>query len=114
MNFRNQFKCGAFFMSLPGQSEELRWLGALPDMLHKPAVRRSRQLMRSMGNLHRKSFRVIPGFCNEFLANARCFAIVSQEQRGEIFKQSSTSVIFFKKRWRILPACPWIAASTQC
>ncbi len=114
MNFRNQFKCGAFFMSLPGQSEELRWLGALPDMLHKPAVRRSRQLMRSMGNLHRKSFRVIPGFCNEFLANARCFAIVSQEPTGKNIQTVLNFNYFFKKRWRILPACPWTAASTQC
>ena len=64
-------------MDLPGQFEELRWLGAVPDMLHKPTVRQSRKLMKSMGNLHRKNFRVIPGFCNEFLANARCYSIVS-------------------------------------
>ncbi len=67
-------------MSLAGQDEKLRWLGALPDMLHKPSVRQSRQLMHSMGNLHRKNFRVIPGFCNEILANARCYAIVSAAQ----------------------------------
>ena len=35
---RNQYKCGAFFMDLQGQNETMRWIGALPDMLHKDTV----------------------------------------------------------------------------
>ncbi len=63
-------------MDLAGQNETIRWLGALPDMLHKPRVRQSRQLMKNLGNVHRRSFQLINGFCNEIFANRKCFGMV--------------------------------------
>ena len=75
---RNQYKCGAFFMDLQGQNETLRWIGALPDMLHKDTVKSSPKLRAQFGRLHKKSFRTIPGFCNDVYANTKCYAMVSQ------------------------------------
>ncbi len=77
---RNQFKCGVFFMDLDGQTggDGIRWLGALPDFLLKPSVRRSPKMLKTFAGLHKKSFRTIPGFCNEHYANAQCYNLMSK------------------------------------
>ena len=69
--YRNQFKCGAFFVKLHGQSERLRWISALPDILVKASVRKSTELMRSFNNVKKKSFRVPRKDCSETEANRK-------------------------------------------
>ena len=74
---RNQYKCGAFMINLAGQNESLRWVSALPDMLQKPNVKASANMRNLLGNVHKKTFSLQPGFCNEIYANTRCLALVS-------------------------------------
>ena len=70
-------------MDLHGQSEHLRWIGALPDLLLKSSVRREAklghrsQLMAAMGHVHRKDFIVPRGeTCDREAANEKCYGMV--------------------------------------
>ena len=76
-NFSNQYKCGVFFNNLQGYSDPLAWIGGLPDVLAKKAVRDSAELRASFGNVERKDFVLRVDQCGNVLANARCFAVVS-------------------------------------
>ena len=53
------------------------WIGGLPDVLAKKAVRDSAELRASFGNVERKDFVLRSDQCGNVLANARCFAVVS-------------------------------------
>jgi hypothetical protein len=75
--FSNQYKCGVFFIDLKGYQEHLAWIGGLPDVLAKKAVKDSAELRQSFGNVDRKDFVLRSEQCGNVLANARCYAVVS-------------------------------------
>jgi hypothetical protein len=79
----NQYKCGVFFMNLKGYPEPLAWIGGLPDVLAKKAVKESAELRASFGNVERKDFVLRSDQCGNILANARCFAVVRLQTRVE-------------------------------
>ena len=83
-NCSNQYKCGVFFNNLQGYPDPLAWIGGLPDVLAKKAVRDSPELLASFGNVERKDFVLRADQCGNVLANARCFAVVSVA--NEIFE----------------------------
>ena len=66
-----------FFINLQGYPDPLAWIGGLPDVLAKKAVRDSAELRASFGNVERKDFVLRSDQCGNVLANARCFAVVS-------------------------------------
>ena len=69
-------------MDLHGDMEDIRWIGALPDLLYKPSSRGAKELHASFGNLKKRSFRVNPNECSVDLANARCFQVVRSKQEN--------------------------------
>ena len=74
----NQYKCGVFFLDLPGK-EHLSWLGALPDIFKKKSVRESLEVRATLAGASPDSFELTSDKCTGVskLANARCFTIVS-------------------------------------
>ena len=66
-----------FFINLQGYPDPLAWIGGLPDVLAKKAVRDSAELRASFGTVERKDFVLRSDQCGNVLANARCFAVVS-------------------------------------
>lgn len=82
-NFRclsrsNAYKCGVFFLDLPGRGP-ISWIGGLPDILRKPAVKNSPTIRQSLNNVRPRDFALAPQKCQEGkTANSRCFAIMSK------------------------------------
>eukprot|EP00095_Tigriopus_kingsejongensis_P002095 maker-scaffold244_size240795-snap-gene-1.33 protein:Tk02095 transcript:maker-scaffold244_size240795-snap-gene-1.33-mRNA-1 annotation:"---NA---" len=81
---RNQFKCGAFFVNLSGQTERLRWLGALPDFLYKSSAHSSPKLKASFHNMKKQNFRVKEGECTDSMANEKCFDLMEDIARTRL------------------------------
>ena len=76
----SQYKCGVFFVDLPGRTNQLGWLGALPDVFRKPSVKASLEVKASLAGASPESFDLTDEQCQgvDKLANSRCFTIVSQ------------------------------------
>ena len=74
-----QYKCGVFFLDLPGKTNSLGWLGALPDVFKKPKVKADLAVKASLAGASEESFNLSEDQCDgvEKLANSRCFTIVS-------------------------------------
>ena len=92
----SQYKCGVFFVDLPGKTNQLGWLGALPDVFRKPSVKASLEVKASLAGASPESFNLTDEQCEgvDKLANSRCFTIVSANTNESM--NASTSHLSFR------------------
>ena len=75
-NFSTAYKCAVFFGNLT-ESRPLTWIGALPDALSKASSPEEAKAILG-ADVTEESFEDLPN-CDDVTANARCYAIVSED-----------------------------------